>query len=1060
MSEINTSLRPEKPVNREKTSMKNVTRAVSAGLPGFGSGIPVDKTVDAIVAVERNRMVPIENRKKESQVEFEAFNRVKSGLESMKSTATPMVGSKIWEANLIESSQPEVMEAIGIGGAKPGKHTLMVERLALNHQLVSQGFEKLESEIGTGKFIFKIGAEGSDITTTLDKSNSTLEGLKEAINNSTKEVNATIIKTANKEVPYQMVLTSQKTGSDGQIFIKNKLKGGEAPNFSNGVDEPTDWTGLPAVDPPPEVEKPLDEAGASSAVVRISGYYTGEEDLTFTFTAVQSGKVSGENPLQLRWEDSEGRKGVVDLDKFHYDVPESIHVVDGFNLEISDGNIIVGDEFSVRATAEKSDNDWWLDPEERLATVTQPTLWKRQTQDAGAPEIGGNYSGEDEREYTLTVVGNGQIGSAEGLQIEWVSSAGDTGLLPVGKGYPVGNMLALPDGLTVTMKEGSLSEGQTSTFNVVPSEEKGWWIPEERRFIPSKITDGTNFKGTEEQQDPELQRPFPIFPEPEGPKKSDSLVQVIGEYDGQLQKTYTFTALKDGTVGTTKNLKIQWEDQYGNVGTLDIGEGYIPGGEQAFDNGLKLVLAAGRVFKGDSFTVKAHTATIQPAQDAIIKLGATAGGGGLEISSSTNELDEVIEGVKLVLKDISEKPVTITITGDTELAVSSVMDFTDRYNELIALMNELIKFDTETGIAGPLLGDRDINMLRGDLMNLMIDVVPGLPTDTNMLAALGIKLNDKGLMLVEEEVLRRKVAENFGKVADVFRNKGESSHPQVTFVSMTEDTAFAPDGYKVEISQAATQGYYLTSELPDKIEITPTNNVFTAKIYGKESKEFILDTGSYTISEYARILYNKLNDDDNVGIFKPRVMVEGNKIRIQSSRFGAGSSISFSTLDIKRPPGVGLNDGDSVSGMNVQGKIGNKEAEGTGKLLKSAENAGPTKGLRLIVSLSQDQIQDDKPEAIITLSKGISGTIEKYLKDMLDPKTGNIKRILENLRERIDAVNSQLVKMEERLESKRKRIKDRFIRMGVKMSTLKNQQNFLTTQLAGLPSMGGGKRKK
>ncbi|NIP73312.1 MAG: flagellar hook protein FliD, partial [Gammaproteobacteria bacterium] len=84
----------------------------------------------------------------------------------------------------------EVVTATSTNGAKPGKHTLTVERLALNHQIASQGFEAEDAVVGTGRFTITVGEEGSPINVTVDESTNTLAGLKSAINFATDAVNA------------------------------------------------------------------------------------------------------------------------------------------------------------------------------------------------------------------------------------------------------------------------------------------------------------------------------------------------------------------------------------------------------------------------------------------------------------------------------------------------------------------------------------------------------------------------------------------------------------------------------------------------------------------------------------------------------------------------------------------------------------------------------------------------------------------------------------------------------------------------------------------------------
>ena len=50
----------------------------------------------------------------------------------------------------------------------PGRHTLVVESVALSHQLTSQGFEREDVRIGTGKIQLQIGNDEDASSVTIN----------------------------------------------------------------------------------------------------------------------------------------------------------------------------------------------------------------------------------------------------------------------------------------------------------------------------------------------------------------------------------------------------------------------------------------------------------------------------------------------------------------------------------------------------------------------------------------------------------------------------------------------------------------------------------------------------------------------------------------------------------------------------------------------------------------------------------------------------------------------------------------------------------------------------
>lgn len=1030
-----------------------VTRRDANRLTGLTSSVDTEGALEKLMQVEQRRLRPVQAQKTERLAELESFGLIRESLSRLRDTAETLGGSAIWEGKLVESSNEDVVTATATSGAKPGKHTLIVEQLALNHQLASQSYESQDTVVGTGRFMLSVGEEGSPITVTLDEANNTLQGLRDAINEATDQVEATIIRTGERDRPYQLVLTSQTTGSEGRISLETNLREGEIPNFSNRVDEPSDWKGI-GEPPPPETADETAGTGASTSIVQVVGDYTGEEDTRFTFTAVQTGRVGQSDQLQVRWRDNEGRSGMLELDRFNYAPGEPVPVADGLEVIFSRGEIVVGDKFSFEARAERPDTAWWLSESERASSHTQPTSWQRQ-REFGAPVVEGEYTGEEEQTFTLTVEGSGQVGEAENLRVRWEGSAGESGVLSVGQGYKPGTTLALTDGITLSIKQGVLTEGQTATFDVSPRQLSGeWWLPEEEREIPASIGSVTEWRVPGEDEGVEAR--MPSLPEQTGPRISSTDVTVSGEYTGDEGKVYTFTAVNEGSIGTTQDLSIRWEDDEGNSGELAVGEAYEPGQPLEFDSGLAVAFSEGRIFAEDQFTLRTRTSTIQPPQDAQIRFGATELGGGLEISSSDNELEDVIDGVTLNLESTSDQPVTITIRGDTDQAMEKVKSFVDEYNELNAIITELTKYDDEEDVAGPLLGNRDVMELQTRLSNLLSSSVPGLPQDANMLMAVGVQFNDQGQLELDESKLREKVEQDFGQVADLFRNRGSSDNSGIAFVGMSDETAVSTDGYPVDVTQVATRGAYETPVLDAPILVTGGSNRFTITVDGRQSEALTVPEGVYSLEQYARVLQDQITNDERVGEMGARVLAtDDGRVRVLSGRHGSRSNIAFAPVPGSGTAPPGLLQGNSQPGQDARGTINGQPTESTGQLLRAVGD-GSASGLRVFAELDEDALNPNGPEARITVTRGVGSRTGRYLSGFVDPTEGRMKSITDNLRRQIDNIDEQLERMQERIQSKRQRLQERFSRMESQMGTLKAQQQYMQQQLAGLPSGGGG----
>ena len=129
------------------------TNAQANRVSGLASGMNTNQTIQNLLQIERRRLEPVENRKERTQIELDSFDQVKTVLEDLEGILGTLASNNLWEGKIVETSNEEVVTATATAGAAPGNHTLIVERLALNHQISSQGYETNDQIVGMGRFI-------------------------------------------------------------------------------------------------------------------------------------------------------------------------------------------------------------------------------------------------------------------------------------------------------------------------------------------------------------------------------------------------------------------------------------------------------------------------------------------------------------------------------------------------------------------------------------------------------------------------------------------------------------------------------------------------------------------------------------------------------------------------------------------------------------------------------------------------------------------------------------------------------------------------------------------
>ena len=1062
-------------------------------ITGLGSKLNTREIVDRFMAIEQRRIKPVEARKEQKVSELEAWEAVKSELNKLQGVTEALDKFEIWEARKVETSDPDVIVPKARKDSVPGRHSVIVESVALSHQITSQGFESDTTRIGTGKVQIKVGNDEDElpITINLAEGKDTLVDLKKAINNSDANVEAYIAKT-HGDKPYRLLLTSNLNGEKGRISIDVNLQGGEveAPSYENTYEKTASWKGF-------DVKTPETTSGAgfggSTNIVEVGGTYNGEEDNVFTFQVVRSGMIPSDSGVLIGWKDKNGREGEIEINKFNYIPGSPLDITDGLKLLISDGEVVAGDTFTVDVKAEKSDLLWWLSDAERAPKISQPSDWSSKASEGGVRVIG-TYDGAEDDTVVFRVEGNGQVGGPSPLKLHYeFSESGEKGsvnigepyLGDVGKGGPFDKATAfdsedgeelfdlefskkgkrdpkrlpLGHGLFIEVNPSVLRDGDTTDVDLIaPTSEDMWWSDEEHRGVSNKVDILAKWQTYAEYEGLDDGKDTTSLSVSDGigglaGRISNASIEVAGKYEPDVAKTYTFVVEKRGSVGITRGLKLRWEDTFGGTGTVDVGEGYVPGNPVLFNEGLRVALGKGDLYEDDSFTISTETSTVRLAQDLVLRLGASRSGEGLEIRRSENEANDVIPGLDLEFFAPSKDPVIVSVLGDTEVAKERIYDFVDAYNTFQATAKEMSKFDKSSNTAAPLLSDRNLAQMVNEIATTTIATVSGLPQSTNMLFSIGLKIDDSGLMSIDEKKLNEKIVDTFSDVANLFRSHGKTDNPGVSFLGMTEETRVNPTGYRVDISNTAKRGFYLGTPLSGIIRVDDTNNILVVKMNGRVSDPIELRKDVYTPGSLAKTIQNRLMEDKVLGRRGIQVREEEGRLKIVSSTYGSNSTIDVEAGSGMDLASLGLVDGTSTAGEDVAGSIGNVEAKGRGQLLAGAEDSN-TEGLRIFVTLGENDLLDEE-EATVKISKGVAVKLGDKLSKLNDPLGGNVKRATDDITGQMSSFDEQIKRLNERAESKRSRLQNKFAKLDSTMGRLKSQQSYISQQLS---AMGGGKK--
>jgi flagellar hook-associated protein 2 len=311
--------------------------AFAGAIDGIISGMDTTKIIETMLKIDQQQVDIYTSRQTEHTNKLTSWQSINALLLGFKAQASLLANDKLWYAKSAVSSDEEVITATTSTEASPGEYYLTVDQLATNHQIASQGFNLTTQNIGTGTFQLKLG-DGTTTNITIDSSNNTLSGLKDAINNTNAGVTATVISDGSDTNQYRMILTAKEGGLKNQITVTANLSGGVAPDFSAPKFDSTEklsWNG----------------SATSSPIVTPGAAYTGTTNKTYTFTVGGTGlQTVGTSAVTINWTDGTN-SGTFDVTAADTNVALTGTGADGLSLQFSAGSLNAGDTFQVQTFA-------------------------------------------------------------------------------------------------------------------------------------------------------------------------------------------------------------------------------------------------------------------------------------------------------------------------------------------------------------------------------------------------------------------------------------------------------------------------------------------------------------------------------------------------------------------------------------------------------------------------------------------------------------------------------------------------------------------------------------
>lgn len=191
---------------------------------GIGSGLDVNSLVSQLMTVERLPLAALDKKEASYQAKLSAFGTLKSSLSALQTAARALSTPAQLNPTKAAVADATVLSASTGANAVAGSYNVEVVSLAQSQKLkTAAGYDATNTAVGTGVITLDFGTYDNGVsppgfaanaakttkTITIDSSNNTLAGIRDAINLSNAGVSASIINNGTKNY---LSLTSTDTG--------------------------------------------------------------------------------------------------------------------------------------------------------------------------------------------------------------------------------------------------------------------------------------------------------------------------------------------------------------------------------------------------------------------------------------------------------------------------------------------------------------------------------------------------------------------------------------------------------------------------------------------------------------------------------------------------------------------------------------------------------------------------------------------------------------------------------------------------------------------------------
>jgi flagellar hook-associated protein 2 len=207
---------------------------------GVGANLDLASLLTQLETAEKQPMVALQAKAKSYTSKLSAYGTIQSALATLQTAAKKLGDPTLFQSVTGTPTVSGILSATSTDSSAAGNYTIEVSQLAQAQTVVTAGQASSKTAIGNGKITIDFGAitggtldpatgkyTGATFTAdasqpaksiTIDPTNNTLEGIRNAINGANAGVTASIVNDGSG-TPNRLVLTSTQTGDKSSMRI-------------------------------------------------------------------------------------------------------------------------------------------------------------------------------------------------------------------------------------------------------------------------------------------------------------------------------------------------------------------------------------------------------------------------------------------------------------------------------------------------------------------------------------------------------------------------------------------------------------------------------------------------------------------------------------------------------------------------------------------------------------------------------------------------------------------------------------------------------------------------